>query len=90
MAIEDLQQYPDGTYDIEIEPPVEEGEVIKIITRTPFGEDTWRLPKERLHQVTRGKAKWKIDVKKNLLKKYGGETVDPAPTGTVTTTITDL
>ena len=90
MAIEDLNQYPDGTFDVEMEPPVVEGNFIKVITRTPFGEDTWRLPKDRLYQVSKGKAKWKIDIKKNLLRKYSGETVDPVPAGTITDNINNI
>ena len=66
-----LKLYDKGGYDIEILDVYEEGNQLKVKTRTPYGEDTLGLSLKSKYLTREGIPAWRKQVKRALLNKYG-------------------
>lgn len=67
----ELKFHKSGGYDIEIVDIEEVEDILRVKTRTPYGEDNLGISNKKKYLDTDGKPKWKKEVKRLLDKKYG-------------------
>ena len=78
--IKDLKTYKNGDFDVEIIDVEKVGDVLRVKTRCPFGEDNFGISASQEYLDTDGVPKWKKNVRRLLLKKYGTITPDGSTT----------
>ncbi|MDI3476933.1 MAG: hypothetical protein PWQ59_458 [Thermoanaerobacterium sp.] len=69
--MKELKMYKDGSYDIEIVDVYEEGNLLKVKTRCPWGEDVIGLSLKAEYIDRDGIPKWRKQVKNLIEQKYG-------------------